>query len=213
MVVIHTVSLFVFIAVTSLTYTQAGLELDQVITHWLIKFKDTLIGSSMKYISVLGSSEFILICTLFLLLCLMFKRDWYNSLFLCAVTFGGILLNLVLKIAFQRERPEDMHSIEVFSYSLDIPSYSFPSGHTMRAVVMCLFLIYISSLLFKKGFTRMVSYVICITIIIAVAASRILLGFHFPSDTVAAVSISIVWFTFCLYFFPFIIEIIKRQRA
>jgi undecaprenyl-diphosphatase len=206
LVVIHIISLFVFIAVTSLTYTQVGLELDQVITRWLIKFKDTLIGSSMKYTSVLGSSEFILICTLFLLLGLLFKRDWYNSLFLSAVTFGGILLNLVLKIAFQRERPEDMHSIEVFSYSLDIPSYSFPSGHTMRAVVMCLFLIYISSLLFKNGFTRMVSYVICITIMLAVAASRILLGFHFPSDTVAAVSISLVWFTFCLYFFPFIIK-------
>ncbi|WP_161784648.1 hypothetical protein [Halalkalibacter okhensis] len=41
-------------------------------------------------------------------------------------------MNFGLKLLYQRERPGVEREIEVFGNSLDLISYSFPSGHTMR---------------------------------------------------------------------------------
>lgn len=191
----------VFVSITFLSFYQNGFMLDVIVMGWVDQISTPLLLQIMKMVTLIGSSEFILIVTLGLTSVLLYKRDWFNSLFLLALTFGGIILNLLLKILFQRERPGEMSYIEVFNYSFEIPSYSFPSGHTMRSVLLFSFLLYLSYLFLKRASLKYLSYAICSMLMFAVASSRIFLEAHFLSDIIAAISISIVWFWLCLYLF------------
>ena len=195
------VSLMIFVSITFLSFYQNGFMLDVIVMGWIDQLSTPFLLQIMKMITLIGSSEFILIVTLGLTSVLLYKKDWFNSLFLLSLTFGGIILNLLLKILFQRERPGEMSYIEVFSYSFEIPSYSFPSGHTMRSVLLFSFLLYLSYLFLKRASLKYLSYVICSMLMFAVASSRIFLEAHFLSDILAAISISIVWFWLCLYLF------------
>ncbi|MFT4416397.1 phosphatase PAP2 family protein [Fredinandcohnia humi] len=128
----------------------------------------------------------------------VYKKNWYNGIFYLTVTFSGIVINLLLKIMFMKERPGESHTIEFFNYSLNIPSYSFPSGHTMRAVILCCFILYLSYITIKNNNLKVMVYSIIVLLILGVAISRIMLGAHFLSDTIAAISISISWFCFLI---------------
>ncbi|OMP67858.1 phosphatase PAP2 family protein [Domibacillus epiphyticus] len=192
---IMTASLVIFVSIAFLSLYNDGFLFDEVITSWIAQNSNAMV-ESMELITVIGSSEFILVATLGMTVFFLSKRDWFNSFFLIILTFGGILLNLLLKVSFQRKRPGEMSNIEVFNYTIEIASYSFPSGHTMRSVILFTFLIYISYRLVKKESIKILLYAICSIIIAGVALSRIVLGAHFLSDTIAAISISVAWFCF-----------------
>ena len=123
-----------------------------------------------------------------------------HILFLCSLSFGGIALTLFHKVLFQRQRPGDVHTIDVFGYSLEIISYSFPSGHTMRMVILISFLIYMSHYFIKRSITKIGVILTLVLFMLTVSLSRIIVGAHFPSDVIAAVAISVTWFYLCLFF-------------
>src|SRR4030095_2453917 len=54
---------------------------------------------------------------------LIWKRDWYWLLALGLVVPGGMLLNVMMKLAFHRTRPQFDDPLLAFT------TYSFPSGH------------------------------------------------------------------------------------
>lgn len=102
--------------------------------------------------------------------------------FLFAVVF--FCSNIVLKLIFQLPRPE---SLSPYTHLL---SYSFPSGHSVNAVVLCLLLPQILKNcfhidLYQKKFFKMGSRLL----IVFIGLSRIFLGAHWLSDVVGG----IVW--------------------
>lgn len=195
-------SLIVFILVTFVFTASNGYVYDQSIIDWVNSITSTSIEKVMEVISMLGSSEVILLVTFIITAIFAFKRNWIFTIFFLTVSVGGVALNFVLKFLFQRERPGgDVSYIEVFNFSLEIPSYSFPSGHTMRITILLLFLLYISFRFIKSTGLKVLSYLACIVTMIGVALSRLFLEAHFLSDTLGAISISIVWFCLCLLIF------------
>src|SRR5690625_4244090 len=72
---------------------------------------------------------------------------------------------------------------------------------TMRATILLMFLIYISSRFIRKLAVRMISYMACTVVMFGIPLSRLFLEAHFLSDTIAAMSISIAWFCLCLLVF------------
>jgi undecaprenyl-diphosphatase len=90
----------------------------------------------------------------------------------------GVLLYSVLKRVFVRERPFITHrSIDLFAAPLD--RYSFPSGHTLHAVCFtwqaC------------AHFPELAWVLLPLAALIA--ASRVVLGLHYPSDVLAGAAI------------------------
>ncbi len=103
--------------------------------------------------------------------------------FSTAVAIGGIfviakLLESGLKLFFERARPS------VVPHLQDAGGYSFPSGHTMTAVITygLLAAVLVNQL---RGRARYVPPVVAAFIIMAVGFSRIYLGVHYLTDVLA----------------------------
>jgi len=87
----------------------------------------------------------------------------------------GVILYKLLKRVFVRERPFITHSsIALGAAPLD--RYSFPSGHTLHAVGF--------TIIALAWFPLLAPLLVTFTLL--VAASRVVLGLHYPSDVLAA---------------------------
>ena len=109
---------------------------------------------------------------------------------LVAQGIAANMLSNVLKLVFNRHRPDVEASTHVFTAS-------FPSGHaTMSAVVY----LTLGVLLAKSAPSRgLRSYFIGLAILLAflVGVSRIYLGMHYPTDVIAGWCVGISWAMLC----------------
>src|SRR5256886_1265068 len=119
-------------------------------------------------------------------------RQWYWLLTLAVAVGGGMLLNLVLKAAYERLRPHFDDPLLVLT------TFSFPSGHAAGAV---LFYGVLAAFLVSRFYdwrARAASIAGAIGAVALVAFSRMYLGAHYLSDVVAAACSSTVWLVLCL---------------
>ena len=96
-----------------------------------------------------------------------------------AVTAGvGIAIYKLLKNRLVRERPYINHG-GIVCGTAPLDQYSFPSGHTLHAVSFAIMLSQIEPMLMP----------VVVPFAILVAASRVILGLHYPSDVVVGAAI------------------------
>jgi uncharacterized membrane protein YdjX (TVP38/TMEM64 family)/membrane-associated phospholipid phosphatase len=119
-------------------------------------------------------------------------REWYWMLTLSVAVGGVLLVNVLLKHAYERLRPRFDEPL------LTLTTYSFPSGHTAGAVA---FYGVLAAFLVSRFYDvrRRAACVIGAAAAVAlVAFSRLYLGAHYLSDVVAAVCSSTAWLALCL---------------
>jgi undecaprenyl-diphosphatase len=103
------------------------------------------------------------------------------SLRLAVAGVLGLLVYRLLKERLARERPCHLHPhIKAGARALD--RYSFPSGHTLHAVSF--------TLVTLAAFPALAWLLVPFTLL--VAASRVVLGLHYPSDVVAGALLGLV---------------------
>jgi undecaprenyl-diphosphatase len=103
---------------------------------------------------------------------------------------GGTLLSTLLKMGFNRPRPDIESTARVFTAS-------FPSGHATVSAVVFLTL---GALLSRGGARRRVkSYFVGLAVFLTVMVglSRIYLGVHYPSDVLAGWCVGAAWASLC----------------
>ena len=105
---------------------------------------------------------------------------------------GGLLLNVLLKYLFERARPVSHDAI------LSLSTYSFPSGHTAAATLFYGIIAAYVVCHTDRWPVRLAVSVLAALMVVLVGASRIYLGVHFFSDTLAAVAESCGWLTVCI---------------
>ena len=177
------------------------IDMDEAIYAWLTAHESSAVFSLMETLTAIGSGEMILMITILIAAILAIKRLWSTAFFALTITFGGIFINLVLKMTIQRGRPGESRDLEVFGHSLDMTSYSFPSGHSMRIVLLSLLLIFLAVHFMKSG-TRKISMVTLLIVLpVLVCLSRIMIGLHYFTDVLAATFAAIFWFQICYFFF------------
>ncbi|HYG56294.1 MAG TPA: VTT domain-containing protein, partial [Burkholderiales bacterium] len=118
------------------------------------------------------------------------ERAW--MLTLGAAVGGALVVNALLKLAYERLRPRFDDPL------VELATYSFPSGHTAGAVafygVLAAFLVSRT----RDPRRRAACVAGAIGAVALVAFSRIYLGAHYLSDVVAAVCSSTAWLVLCL---------------
>lgn len=123
---------------------------------------------------------------------LIWRKNWYWLLALAVSVPGGMLLNALLKYAYQRVRPSFDNPL------LTLSTYSFPSGHTAGATLFYGFLAALLISRIRAWPWRVALCMFALLMIAAVGFSRMYLGVHYLSDVIAAVAASTAWLALCL---------------
>ncbi len=114
------------------------------------------------------------------------KHIW-RPMLLAAGTTTGVVLALTITHAVGRHRPPT----ELMLFGAD-STFSFPSGHVLGA---CNFLLLLTYLVFSRRHNpraEVTAFILVGLLIVAVALSRIYLGYHWATDAVASISLSLV---------------------
>jgi membrane-associated phospholipid phosphatase len=152
--------------------------LDRTISMELRQFATSDRTEAVRAVTELGSSWFAAIVCGGILLWLVWQRRFNTAVAIGGIFFVAKLLETGLKLTFERARPS------VVPHLQDAGGYSFPSGHTMTAVITygLLAAVLVSQL---GGRARYVPPVIAAIIILAVGFSRVYLGVHYLTDVLA----------------------------
>ena len=108
------------------------------------------------------------------------------TFFLLATTLGGAVLSTAVKVLVDRPRPEVDHPIATAF------GKSFPSGHALSSTVVygAVLLTFLPVL---AGRRRHAAVAISSVLVLAIGASRLMLGVHFLSDVAGGFVLGVAW--------------------
>jgi undecaprenyl-diphosphatase len=136
--------------------------------------------------------------------CLWLLRHGARKLvvFLAVTCIGGGVVDTIVKVGVGRPRPVlDEPIIEAFGKS-------FPSGHSMQAVV-CYGALLLVFLPLMHGRVRTIAVAATVALVLAIGFSRLALGVHFISDVLGGYALGAAWLTGSVAMF----EIWREERG
>jgi undecaprenyl-diphosphatase len=142
-------------------------------------------------VTALGSVTFLGFVVVAVLFYLLLVRKRHLALLMAVSVLGGEIIGTVLKIGFERPRPELVaHSARVFTSS-------FPSAHAIMSAVTFLT---VGALLTRAHADRRVKgyfMVLAVLLTVMVGLSRVYLGVHYPTDVLAGWCVGAAWAALC----------------
>jgi len=168
------------------------LPFDDATLRWFAQHRTPKIEQMMLEITFLGTGTVVLMIVGIGAMFLGLSGHRYSALLLLVSTGGSIILNGLLKIGFERPRPQ------IFEWGTKAVSWSFPSGHAMTAAVGYFTVAYLAARLQKRRRERAVTFAAAGILVLAICVSRVYLGVHYPSDVLAGVIIGLAWAGFCM---------------
>jgi len=178
-------SLFFFAWIAEEMLKGATVRLDLAVRGWVHQFASPAMTRAMTAISLLGYN--VLIVELVLALAIFWFLRWRRAAAWLTVTMAGALaLDLALKYAFHRPRPQVFFGVEP-------QSYSFPSGHALCSFCFYGVLVGLIAARAKSMIFRVAAGVAATALVAAIGLSRIYLGMHYPSDVLAGYLAASLW--------------------
>lgn len=145
---------------------------------------------AVRDVTALGSVSVLGIIVLLVFAYLLLAGKQRTGWFMVFAVVGGTIISTVLKLLFDRPRPDLTGVAEVFTAS-------FPSGHaTVSAVVF----LTIGAMLAETTPERRLQlfYIgVAVALTVLVGLSRIYLGVHYPTDVLAGWSLGAAWALLC----------------
>lgn len=145
----------------------------------------------IRDITSLGSTVILALVTVLaaLYLGLVGKRGTLGFLLGCVV--GGQILSTVLKLFFERARPDLIGSAP------DVFTASFPSGHAMLSAVTYLTLGALLARFEERRRMQIFWVTVAVFLTVIIGVSRVLLGVHWPTDVMGGWCIGAAWALGC----------------
>ena len=164
---------------------------DRQVAAWLHAAAGAPFIEAMRWVSVLQGTAGMLAMTA-VAAALLWRAGQRRAVpLLLASVPGGMLLNVAVKHAVQRPRPD-------WGYALQMPaSFSFPSGHVAGATLFYGLAVVWFWPRLRTGWTRAALSIATVSMVLLVAVSRIVLGVHYPSDCLGAVVEGLLWLAIC----------------
>ncbi len=161
--------------------------LDLAVGGALAANRSARLSDAMAVLTQLGDFRFLGIATPAVALTLWFSRHRVSALLFAGSVVGGFALSSLVKIAVARARPDLWVVLATES------SYSYPSGHTTMATVFFGGLAAIVFHLTRNRVARALAAAGAGAAVLAVAATRVYLGAHWATDTIAGVLTGLIW--------------------
>jgi len=190
--IVAAIGTWIFVELAEHVQMGASQAFDNAVLRWLGAHHTTAWDNIMVEITALGTGTVVMMIVAVAGLFLVLTQHKYSAMLLLISTFGGLVLNLVLKLGFNRPRPT------IFVPEVHAVSSSFPSGHAMSAAIVYGTVAYLAARLHKRAWAKALVMFAALIVILAICISRLYLGVHYPSDVVAGVVIGLAWAGFCM---------------
>ncbi|WP_285248437.1 phosphatase PAP2 family protein [Pseudarthrobacter sp. efr-133-R2A-89] len=188
-VILSVVGLALFIAILVSVVQSTGLHaMDEPIHDWLVTTRSGALTAFMIFLAVFFGPIALPIIVLVVVVVwgVAAKHAWRPILLASAMLAGVIVSQIILHIV-QRSRPP----VDQMLFGAD-QTFSFPSGHVLGA---CDFLLVGAYLIVSRRRSRraaVIGFAVAAVGIILAISSRLYLGYHWPTDTLASFSLSLM---------------------
>jgi undecaprenyl-diphosphatase len=199
------VSLYIFVKMLEeVIYHGSILKVDAGINATMLSLNAHFIYKVALFITNFGGTVIVAILFTLTLVVLLFKKRWRFAIISTIALLGAVILQLGIKALVRRVRPENLIQT----------GFSFPSGHTITAIVFVSLLIYSFKDDFKNKIVRYVLIIVFTSFFVAVGISRVILHVHWFSDVVAGMSLGLFWFMLLVLIersIPGVVPAVKRE--
>jgi undecaprenyl-diphosphatase len=161
-----------------------GLEFDRGLLVFAYAGRHPALVEAALWITELGDAEILFLASFAGALLLALRRDWRQAGLLAVITLSGRVLVELQKDWAGRIRPDpDNHLVAV-------QNLAFPSGHAANATLVWLCL---ALMLPRSPRVRFHAVWAAAWVALAVGASRVMLGVHWPSDVIGGWAFGLFW--------------------
>lgn len=195
-------ALISFIFIARKVFQEHTHDFDEKVFSFIAGHVNNINTGIMEFFTFLGTHTFLIPANFLLTALFLFiqKRRW-NSIKIPAVALSSLVLMLLLKLIFHRERP-------VTPLLQAAKGFSFPSGHALMSVTFYGLLILIVWQNIKQLWLKWILSIILVLLILAIGLSRVYLRVHYASDVLAGFCVGIVWLLLSLW----ILDKIEKYR-
>lgn len=180
-----------FKLVDEIGFNEGLAKFDLALSHALAEHLSRELLEVIAMITRLGDSAFLIPLGVIVTIVLLVKRRTLLAFAWVAATAGGALLNLLLKSIFERARPLHEHGV------VTAGGWSFPSGHASGSMLVYGLLGYLVIRHSPRVWHLPVA-MLCVTLVVFVGFSRVLLQVHYLSDVLAGYVSAASWGALCI---------------
>lgn len=182
-------SVLLFLLAALSTNANSVIEFEQQVLSAMAESVHPSLDVFFNWATLLGDFNVMSPIVIFTLVVLLYKHRFKVAGVLCISFFGAALTTTLLKMTFDRPRPDLFDSALTY-----LPSNAaFPSGHTTHATALAFFLTWLA---FRQQ--RYFLFVVAGIIATLVATSRIYLQVHWPTDLLGGLAVSLFWVSFAV---------------
>jgi undecaprenyl-diphosphatase len=179
------VLLFLWLA-HMITHPQVA-ALDADVVRRVAALRTTPLDGALLLVTNMGDPWIITVLLVVSGLALLRARRWLDGLAVALAGGGAWLLTESLKLYYQRARPA------LVPTPLEMSGYSFPSGHTLGAMVGYGMVLFIALRVVRWPRLRALLLLLLPAMIVLIGASRVYFAVHFPTDVLAGFLVGTAW--------------------
>lgn len=171
------VAIWVFAAIADEVLERETTGFDEAVAQALYGLRSPLLDLAMWGLTLLGSVPVLALVVAAVGVAAAHRGERRAAIALVGVAAVEAMLNTLLKLAFERDRPD------LWSLVARPQDYSFPSGHAMGAAAIYGFAAVVLARLVPGA--RPLLAVGTLLLVAAIGTSRVYLGVHWPTDVLA----------------------------
>ncbi|WP_117215752.1 phosphatase PAP2 family protein [Allorhizocola rhizosphaerae] len=161
---------------------------DRPVVQWLAERRMPGLTSVQVAITDMGGILTMSILLLLTVTLVSFRARRWQPLLLTVVAVGGIqLLVYTIKVLIARDRPNPAGQL------VAVGGFSFPSGHAAGSLVGFAMIAWLICTLTDRRNVWATAWLTALLMAVAVGASRVYLGVHYPSDVLGGWVLGMTW--------------------
>lgn len=134
------------------------------------------------------------------------RRSWTPVILIVTAGLGSLLMTIAGKRLIGRTRPDLSDAVPPYEHSA-----SFPSGHSLNAVVIAGIVAYLIILRLKTARSRVLTGAAAAVFAAAMGLSRVYLGHHWLTDVLAAWALGAAWLALVITAHRLYLTVRKRR--
>ncbi len=205
--IICIISLWIFAAVLDRIIDGSfNLDFDigiNILSQSLVNSYGFIVGIAHA-VSLVGNAYIMIVLGLLVGTYFLFKKQWRSAGITILSTTLTALTSGYLKVLFMSPRPPNTF--------LALTDPSFPSSHSSMSAALLFVFIYLFSPRISSWIRREIFIVICISMILAIGLSRLILNVHWFSDIIAGWSLGIFVATSSILFVKYISQLLIKKN-